>query len=464
MKKGVFIFIGVILLLIIILATCSNSNDSANKLYSEAVTLVTEAKKIEAENVNEALDKYVEAFRKVETILQENEKSKIAAEIQAGEKKIGDFTFTQLKEQILPTIEQKANATKDLNSLLLFLLEKTEDSTYSKPYTLYEISKAHRMSNNLTEARQHLTNMESSINLIPEDKKHLKASLLLMMAVEYYQLRDIEKAKLHINNASLLAQNVKHTKLKERLLLSTISAYAEISQFAKAKRLVHKITDEYLQDAAYFDITDNFAQFQQIDSAFETAKQILAPDLKSRAYTNISKQLILMGRENTAEKYLEYCQDMLLDSIQTPSKMAKARIEIAHCYNILGKNRDVEKLVKKIRKDIQQVDNYHKSNPLKIAYAILLHDMKKFSESEGKLEETLILAESFPQNSSLALAQVAIAFAKVSQFQRAFQTAQMIKDEKHKIETLVRVTSLQMTANERISQKTAMEIQKIIQM
>lgn len=463
MKKGIFIFIGIIVLLIIILATCSNSNGKADRLYSEAAHLVIEAKKIETENVNEALEMYEEAFKKIEIIIEENGKSKIAAEIQSGEKKIGNFTYTQLKEQILPTIEQKANATKDLHSLLLFLLEKTEDSSYSRPYTLYEISKTHRANNNLTEARQHLSNMESSISFIPEDKKYLKASLSLMMAVEYYQLRDIEKAKLHINNASLLAQGEKHTRLKERLLLSTISAYAEISQFGKAKRLVHKITDEYLQDAAYFDITDNFAQFQQIDSAFETAKQILAPDLKSRAYTNISKQLILMGRENTAEKYLEYCQDMLLDSIESPSKMAKTRIEIAECYNILGKKRDVEKLVKKIRKDIQQVDNYHKSNPLKISFAILLHQMKKYNEATSMLEGTLVLAESLP-HSSLALSQVSIAFAKVEQFPRAYQAAQMIKDEKHKIETLVRITTLQMSAKERISKQTALEIQKIIQM
>lgn len=464
MKKGVFIFIGVILFLIIILATCSNSNNDANKLYSEAVNLVTEAKKIESENVNEALDKYEEAFKKIEVIITENGKSKLAAEIQTGEKKIGEITYTQLKEQILPTIEQKANATKDLNSLLLFLLEQTEDSSYSKSYTLYEISRAHRESNNLTEARQHLNNMESNISLIPDDKKYLRASLQLMMAVEYFYLRDIEKAKLHINNASLLAQNVKHTKLKERLLLSTISAYAEINQYGKAKRLVHKITNEYLQDAAYFDITDNFAQILEIDSAFETAKQILAPDLKSRAYTNISKQLILMERENTAEKYLEYCQDMLIDSIESHEKKAKARLEIADCYNILGKKKDVEKLAKKIRKDIQQVDNYHKSNPLKISYGILLHKMKKHNEATGTLEATLILAKDFPQSSSLALAQVAKAFAKVDQFPRAYQAAQMIKDKNHRIETLVKITTLQMSAKEKISKKTAVEIQKIIQM
>lgn len=464
MKKGVFIFIGVILFLIIILATCSNTGEKANKLYAEATGLVQEAKKIEEDNVNEALEKYVEAFNKIEKIINEHGKTKIASEIKTGEKKIGEISYTQLKEQVLPAIEEKANATKDLNSLLLYLLNQTEDSSYSKPLIQYEISKAYREANRYEEALKHLNNMEYSVELIPADKKYLKTSLLLMMGVEHYHHRNIETARIHIDNASILAQNEKATKLRERLILSVISAYAEISQFSKAERLLHKLSDEYLQDAAYFDITDNYAQIQQLDSAFAKANKIFAPDLKSRAFTNISEQLILQGREKTAEKYLEYCQDMLIDSIETQDKVAKSLIDIAECYHILGDKKEAEKLAKRIKKSIQDVENYHISNQLNVSYALLSQKMGNTSISTEMLEGSLIIAEAFPKNSSLEVAHVAIGFAKAGQFTRAFQAAQKIESKSHRLETLVKITTLQMKAKERISKSTAFEIQKIIQL
>lgn len=459
MKKGVFIFIGVILFLILIIATCSNSDEKANKLYTEAVTLVENASKIEEENVNEALSQYQEAYNKIEKLISENGKTKTAVDVVAGEKKIGKFTYTQLKEQVLPSIEQKANATKDLNSLLLFLLDKAEDATYSKCLVLHEIAKAERLSENFTKANQYLATLEENASLLPENKTYLQASIYLLIAIEHYHLRNIEKAKLYINNASVLAQNQEHKKMKERLLLSTLSAYAEISQFEKAKRLVYKLTDDYLEDAAYFDIADNYAQFQQVDSAFETAKRIISPDLKSRAFTNISKQLILQGRENTAEKYLDYCQDILLDSIDLKEKAAKARVEIAECYNILGNERKTLKIIKDIIRDIDDVDNYHKSTPLKVSLAILYNSMNRNGDATRLLEEASALAET-----SLAISKVALAFAKVHNFERAYQTAQKIKDSERKLETLVQIATIQVVADVRINKETAVEIQKIIQM
>lgn len=465
MKKGVFIFIGVILALILILSTCSNSDEKANKLYSEAVSLVQEAKKVESKNVLEALQMYKEADKKIQILIAEHAKTKTAVAVQSAEKKIDGLTVKQLREQIIPTVEQKAKATQDLGSLLLFFLEKAEDGTYSKCIIFYEISKAYRLKGDKKTSRDFLKKLVECTKLIPDEKKYLQVSLDVITAVEYYHHREIEKARLIINNAVTKTHDIEHKKMKERLLLSIVSAYAEISQFDKARRLTHKLQDNYLMDAAYFDMADNYAEFQLIDSAFETAREIFSADLKSRAYTNISSQLILQGKEPTAEKYLEYCQESLLDSVEQVDKKVKATLEIAECYRLLGKDRKVNKLIKKIKDEIKQITNYRKSNFLKLELAKLYIRLNpKNKAGIGLMEEAQALAVSFPKNSSIAVAEVALTFADMGNFTRAYKLTHRIEDPQRQLETRVKIAAKQVANNTRINAHTAEQIQQIIQM
>ncbi|MCK4259751.1 MAG: hypothetical protein KAX49_12280 [Halanaerobiales bacterium] len=124
----------IIFLMLFILVSCLNPSEEqeAKKLYKDARKLVDVAERIEKHSVIDAFQLYKNAVENIEEIILTYSSTDLAINLASDNTKIGPFTFTQLKSELLPEIKKEADQEKSRRMLAKISEQelKVESSQY----------------------------------------------------------------------------------------------------------------------------------------------------------------------------------------------------------------------------------------------------------------------------------------------------------------------------------------------
>ncbi len=126
---------------IVILTSCTTPDEAANQLFVEASNLVVTADEASQGNFSAALEHYKKALAKVEKISSKYSSSQLAVQIAQGNAKLGDYTISELRDEIIPRTENKALAEKSPLACA-FLIALSIDDLNSKIETLIRVAES----------------------------------------------------------------------------------------------------------------------------------------------------------------------------------------------------------------------------------------------------------------------------------------------------------------------------------
>jgi len=112
---------------------CSDPNQEAEKLLNQASQLLSDAFEAENGSYSEAYDLYADALDKIEMLINEYPSSYLAAAIPQEEIHIGEYSYSELKENLIPISRLKAAGEKDplsCSALIYCELENSVDKNY----------------------------------------------------------------------------------------------------------------------------------------------------------------------------------------------------------------------------------------------------------------------------------------------------------------------------------------------
>ena len=159
------------------------------------------------------------------------------------------------------------------------------------------------------------------------------SSLHYRLAMAYRQLRQVDKARLHLGKQGDGAVNYPDPLLEELVRMKTgrwqqrerANRLLETGQHEEAVRLFRQMVSQDPTDAlALVDLGTALAQMGRVEEAVEQFEAALPhTDSKSRIHLNLSMGLIQMGRE---EQALEHCRH----SVETDPNFTEAHFQLAN--------------------------------------------------------------------------------------------------------------------------------------
>ena len=130
---------------------CSDPNQEAEKLLKHATQLLSDALEAENESYAEAYDLYADALKEIETLIHEYPSSYLAAAVPQEEIHIGEYSYSELKNNLVPISRLKAASEKDPLSCATLIYCELEDSV-DKDYFFMELTKLYAKSGRYDEA------------------------------------------------------------------------------------------------------------------------------------------------------------------------------------------------------------------------------------------------------------------------------------------------------------------------
>lgn len=206
---------------------CSDPNQESEKLLNHATQLLADGFEAENESYSEAYDLYADALDEIETLINEYPSSYLAAAIPQEEIHIGEYSYSQIKENLVPISRLKAASEIDPLSCSALIYCELEDSV-DKDYFFMELTKLYAKSGRYDEA----TDLAAII-----DEPYYKIASLCEISSRVLDSGDTYKGLGLISEAYNLAlHSIKDNDEKVESLANIGCMYAKAKEHKKASK------------------------------------------------------------------------------------------------------------------------------------------------------------------------------------------------------------------------------------
>jgi len=299
---------------IILLTSCSNPEQEATKLLTEASEIFKSASNLEETSFSLAYDRYKEVLTKIEEIKTKYPESEVVKGLDQGDAKIGFFTLAKLKEYVSSYARIKAQAEGDILSCAIAMVYKIEPSAFlsDQHSTLY-----------------HIFNSE-------------------FVNVD------------HCNQALRVVKKLPPASNTSMLLSLIAEKFAELGQFDQASKLIEEISDPVIEVEIFRTMADKYAELGKLKEAVEIAKSIEDQDKRNFTFNSIAVKLAEAGHD---EQIFE-----IIGLMDSGFDRAWTLTEIATVYAEAGKKNKAAKFLTQAIKEGQKIKDQADRNNILMYY------------------------------------------------------------------------------------------------
>jgi len=379
-------FIHAYLILAVLLWSCGPDDEAAQKLYSKASKLVMSAQDARGNSYMEAYDKYKKAMEILNRLLKEHGKSETAKKVLENESRIGAYTYSEFRDQVLVKAQKQAQAQEGPFACAVLVAdtiklptakEKVMDELISvlagagrfdaalklaESLNIFHRAKAYSI---LAGKYAEKGKFEDSLKLASEIKvKLFRAIADAAIAKHLAKAGKKSNAVKRLQSASAAVGAIDLPGTRVDVLVLAADGYVAAGEVEEAARVldsavneVKKIKFGYSRWDAITKIAIGYARAGHIDQAFTLAMTVDKKDARAGVFGDMALAHAMEGRHAEAvqavrqienpQKRLEtlstlaehYAQDGILEQATEILKMIASASDVGRVYVSMHRDR-----------------------------------------------------------------------------------------------------------------------------
>lgn len=447
---------------LVALSGCGNTPEplqgSAAQFVAEAAALVAQGQEAETTDVAAAARLYQAALRKIAELAAAYPSAPVVLRIQANEEQIGPFTVAELRDQVLPRLQWRAEAETDPLAYALLLV--SQSPTFSaQGFLLVDIARTYAEIGQAEKARQIALSAGKTIYAVLDAlvtyyvaAAQFDHAWALVESGENEEIKDWGReriARLHLENGQLeealaAARTIADPTMKTEVLIDLANRYTAIGQdalrvdwlgwrtvkqwsivksprwvtrwpydtsraaeiAAQARQEAAAIEEFPARTAALFTIAQSYAAAGRYEAALAIVISLREPERKARGLLAIAAHAAATGQGQTALPLLEQALE-IVKAILDPAVRTAMTKEVARIFLDAGRDDGALRLASTLKDPLARTE-------ITVAVARKL-------AAGGEQEKAVQLAQTITENASRArlLTQIAQTYAAAGQEERA---------------------------------------------